>query len=122
MEHSRAANLDPVYAAPHSTPQVSDPAAVRLRTRGGKLLLASVAGFGLSIVAMPVTNSVTVGTLLFLGSALVALVGAGHGIAALTKGAAVGGTVAVLFGNLFMTGLGAFAAFLSTVTFTRGRQ
>jgi hypothetical protein len=130
MEHSQA-NLDPVYAAPGSLPDVPDLAAeaARLRARGAKLLLGSVAGFALSIAAMAATSSAGVGTVVLLGSTLVAFAGAAHSVAALTKGlgaatgtSGVASAVALLFGNLFMTGLGAFAALLSTMTFTRGRQ
>ncbi len=134
MEHSDPQTLDSVYAAPGSpsADAVRLNAATRaakLRARASKLLLFSLAGFGLSIVAMAVTSSAGLGTILFLGSALVAFAGAGHSVAALTTGlgAAPGGVgiasaVGLVFGNLFMTGLGAFAALLSTMTFTRGRQ
>ena len=131
MDHSHPANLDPVYAPPGSTPRVSPPGLaaaqdVRLRARGAKLLVASVAGFGLSIAAMAGTRSSGLGALLFLCTSLVALAGAGHSIAAVTKGlgakTSTASAVALVFGNLFMTGLGAFAALMSTVTFTRGRQ
>ena len=134
MVHSEPQTLDSVHAAPGSpsADAVRLNAATRaakLRARASKLLLFSLAGFGLSIVAMAVTSSAGLGTILFLGSALVALAGAGHSVAALTTGlgAAPGGVgiasaVGLVFGNLFMTGLGAFAALLSTMTFTRGRQ
>ena len=134
MQHSEPAPLDTVYAAPGSPPldavraSASEQAA-KLRARASKLLLLSLAGFGVSIVAMAVTGSAGLGTFLFLGSALVALAGAGHSVAALTTGLGAGpggpgvaSAVGLVFGNLFMTGLGAFAALLSTMTFTRGRQ
>ena len=88
MDHSRAATLDPLYAAPDAAPHVTEHAAAhaaRLRARGGKLLLASVVGFGLSIVGMAVTSSAGIGSVLFLGSALLAFAGAGHCVAALAK-------------------------------------
>ena len=134
MDHSYRGTLDEVYAAPASRPAdevrlKAAAQAAKLRTRASRLLLLSLAGFGVSIVATVVTGVAGLGTVLFLGSALVALAGAGHGIAALTTGlgAAPGGVgiasaVGLVFGNLFMTGLGAFAALLSTLTFTRGRQ
>jgi len=131
MEHPHPGTLDQVYAAPGPAPYESSlheiaaargARAARLRARASKLLLASVAGFGLSIAAMAVTSSAGLGTLLFLGAALVAFAGAGHSVAALTKGLGAASAVALVFGNLFMTGLGAFAALLSTITFTRGRQ
>jgi hypothetical protein len=135
MEHSHPSTFDQVYAPPASAahepslPEIAAAQAATLRARGAKLLLASVAGFGFSIVAMALTNSGGPGAIIFLGAALVAFVGAGHSVAALTKGLAatpgatgIGSAVALVLGNLFMTGLGAFAALLSTMTFTRGRQ
>lgn len=135
MEHPHPGTLDEVYAAPGaapneaSLPELAAARASRLRARGAKLLLASVAGFGLSIAAMTVTSSAGVGTLVFLVAALVAFAGAGHSVAALTKGlgatpgaTGIASAVALVVANLFMTGLGAFAALLSTMTFTRGRQ
>ncbi len=130
MEHSPTP-LDKVYAAPgpaaeDSVTENAAAKATKLRARGGKLLLASIAGFGLSFAAMAVSNSAGPGTILFLGASLVAFAGAGHSIAALTKGlaggAGVAGAIGLVFGNLFMTGLGAFAALVSTMSFTRGRQ
>jgi hypothetical protein len=133
MEHSTPGTLDKVYAPPGSVPEAdaarASAQATALRARASKLLLVSVGGFVVSFALMAVFNSAGIGTVLFLGSALVAFAGAGHSIAALTKGlgATPGATgaasaVALVFGNLFMTGLGAFAALLSTMTFTRGRQ
>ena len=95
MQHSEPAPLDTVYAAPGSPPldavraSASEQAA-KLRARASKLLLLSLAGFGVSIVAMAVTGSAGLGTFLFLGSALVALAGAGHSVAALTTVGAFG--------------------------------
>jgi hypothetical protein len=130
MEHSHPGTLDQVYAAPSaSAPEIAAIAAAKLRKRGAKLLGASIVGFGLSFAVMMLSNSAKPGTLVFLVATALGLAGAGHSVAALVKGlgAAPGATgvasaVMLTFGNLFMTGLGAFAALLSTVTFTRGRQ
>jgi hypothetical protein len=129
MDHPQPGTLDHVYAAPGALPSraAAATAAARLRTRAGKFLAASVAGFaiafGVAVVAPPI------GSLTFLVAAAVAMVGAGHGIAALVKGlgAAPGATgalaaVSLTFANLFMIGFGALSAVVSTMAFTRGRQ
>ncbi|MDB4935419.1 MAG: hypothetical protein JWP87_2391 [Labilithrix sp.] len=128
MDHPHPATLDPIYAPGASAAEAALSAA-KLRRRGAKLLVGSAVGFGLSFVAMMATSAAAPGTVVFLVATVLGMAGAGHSIAALVKGLAAGpgatGTasaVALTFGNLFMTGLGAFAAFLSTVTFTRGRQ
>jgi hypothetical protein len=123
-------HLDRVYAAPLELNETlgPEPAAKRLRARGAKLLGASALGFGASIVTMILVGSPYPGTVIFIGSAIAAAVGAAHSIAALVKVLGAPGAPGVLaaiglaFGNLFMTGLGAFAAWVSTLTFTRGRQ
>lgn len=134
MEHPHPASLDKVYAPPDSmlADALGEDAAAKAaahRRWAGRLLLASAVGFGLSIAAMVVSQSAAPGTVLFLVSALVAFAGAGSSVAALTKGLAaapgskgLGVAAALIIGNVFMTGLGAFAALLSTLTFTRGRQ
>jgi hypothetical protein len=131
MEHPHPGTLDHVYAAPDAASARSEvvASAARLRSRAAKLLLASVAGFVLSIVVSVAVRSSAVGSLAFLLAALCGMVGAGHGVAAFVKGlgAGPGGTgvlasVSLTFGNLFMGGLGALSALLSTMAFTRGRQ
>jgi hypothetical protein len=131
MDHSQRGTLDHVYAAPDALPSAGSAAAAaaKLRSRAAKLLGASVVAFVLSIGASVATSSGTAGSLVFLVAAVFGLAGAGHGIAALVKGlgAAPGATgalaaVSLTFGNLFMMGLGALSAMLSTMSFTRGRQ
>jgi hypothetical protein len=131
MEHPHPGTLDHVYAAPDAAraPSAAVASAARLRSRAAKLLLASVAGFVLSIVVGVGMRSSSVPSLAFLLAALCGMVGAGHGVAAFVKGlgAVPGGTgvlasVSLTFGNLFMVGLGALSALLSTMAFTRGRQ
>ena len=131
MDQPQPGTLDHLYAAPDglSSSASAAVAAARLRSRAAKLLGASVAGFVLSIGLAVATSSGSVGSLAFLVAALLGLVGAGHGIAALVKGlgAAKGATgtlaaVGLTFGNLFMMGFGALSALVSTMAFTRGRQ
>jgi hypothetical protein len=130
MEHPHPGSLDRIYAAPGAAAPVEAAAlAAKLRTRAGKLLGGSLLGFVASFFAMALTNSGTVGSVVFLGSAVLALVGTGYSVAAIVKGLAavpgtsgVGGAVTVGLANLFMTALGAFSALLSTMSFTRGRQ
>jgi hypothetical protein len=130
MEHPHPGTLDQVYAAPSdSGPAIAAVTAAKLRKRGAKLLVASIVGFGLSFLAMILTNSGGPGAIFFLVVMGLGLAGAGHGIAALVKGlgatpgaTGVASAVALTFGNLFMAGLGAFSAFVSTMAFTRGRQ
>jgi hypothetical protein len=123
------------YAAPTSAIEVAAPpqdprAGVRRR------ILTSVAWLGGSVAAgvgayfVAVANITPLGTAAFLGAGLVALVGTVFGVRGLAAAAKAGspGMGVVLLGvfatlaNLGMTLLGAFAAFLSTLTFSRGRQ
>jgi hypothetical protein len=130
MEHPQLGTLDQVYAAPHSESLAGRTAsAARLRSRAAKLLGASAAGFALSVGICVLTTSGKPGAIFFLGSAILAAVGAGHAVVALFKGVGVGagaGVAASALGlalvNLGMSGVGALAAFVSTLTFTRGRQ
>lgn len=128
-------SLDSVSVRVYAPPAPAAPSmglsavtAARLRARGAKLLGGSVVGFGLTVLAMMMVTQSKVVTGLFLLSSLVALTGAGHCVAALVNGlrivpaAGIASAVGLGFANLFMTGLGAFAALLSTMTFTRGRQ
>lgn len=86
------------------------------------------AGVGATFVA--VANTTPLGTAAFLAVAVVALVGLVAGARGLVLAAKAGGAgtgivalgVLATLGNLGMTLLGAFAAFLSTLTFSRGRQ
>lgn len=122
--------LDQVYAAPQSDSlAVAAGSAAKLRSRAGKLLLASFAVFGASIAVMALASSVKPGVIFFLVGALLAAIGAGYGLAALVKGigASAGGSVAatalgLMAVNVAMSCIGAFAAILSTMTFSRGRQ
>jgi hypothetical protein len=130
MEHSHPGTLDEVYAAPQSAMLGTAAAtAAKLRTRAAKLLGASVLGFALSIGVAFAAKGGGLAALFFLGSAIVALVGAGHGVVAFFRGldASAGGGAAasalgLTFVNLVMSGLGALTALVSTISFTRGRQ
>ena len=122
--------LDHVYAAPGEAPsEIAAAAAAKLRKRGAQLFGASLLGVVASFGAAVLANSPLPATFGCLASSLVALVGVGHSVAAIVKGFSAGsgsagvlGAVGLGLANLFMTGLGAFIALLSTVTFTRGRQ
>jgi hypothetical protein len=133
MEHPHPGTLDRVYAAPEATTWSSAAvaSAARLRSYAAKLLGASVAGYVLSIGAMVVTDSHSIGALAFLLASLCGLVGAGFAVVAFVKGIGVGAgarsvgvlaSLSLTFGNLFMVGLGMISALLSTMAFTRGRQ
>ncbi|CAN5924188.1 hypothetical protein BH11MYX4_BH11MYX4_59440 [soil metagenome] len=128
MEHSSRTAFDQAYAAPQQAVG-RDPALAALRVRSAKLLGASTATFALSIGVLFLTNGARAGGLVFLVAAGLAAVGAGYGVAAVARGASAGvgaGGILTALGltavNLGMTGLGALAAFLSTMAFTRGRQ
>ena len=136
------ASLDKVYAAPE-TAAVPRPieedqaevaqrekidAAIAIRARGAKLLGLSFAGFGLAIAVGMLGGARLTAPIVLAASALAAA-GAGHAVIALVKGASASagiGTAAwslsLAAANLFMTLMGFFAAWLSTMTFTRGRQ
>jgi hypothetical protein len=122
------------YAAPNSALEVAEspPAGPTVRSRTLKSLAwlggSMAAGVGAFFVAL--ANATPLGTVAFLAAAAVALVGLvtgarGLALAAKADGAGTGivalGVLATL-ANLGMTLLGAFAAFLSTLTFSRGRQ
>jgi len=124
-------SLDNVYAPPAEAPPAAaaQAAAAELRGRAAKLLAWSAGGFVLAIAAMIVTQSIVPGVIVFLASAIVALVGLVAGVNAIAKGVGgKAGTNAVLkavglsFANLFMTALGVMSALFSTMAFTRGRQ
>lgn len=129
MEHPHPGTLDHVYAAPTAASPEITATVAKLRRRSALLLGLSVVGFvGSALASVPLASRlvVTAGCLL---SGVVALGGAVYSIRAIVKGlgatqsvAGVLATVGVGLGNLFMTGLGALTAFLSTITFTRGRQ
>lgn len=137
MEHPDAGTLDRVYAAPRGSREdggaadrgvAESRAAAVLRTRASKLLLGSVGGTALSVCLVLVTRS-PLPLLLLLPSALLGLAGAGHGIAALIKGAGaapgargIAAAAGLTLGNLLMAGVGLVGALVSTMSFTRGRQ
>lgn len=130
MEHPQPGSLDHLYAAP-GTLWAAEAAAsgAKLRGRAAKLLAGSALAFSGAVGGMMVTGSPAPGTLFFLGGTLLGLAGAGHGVAAIVAGmrAAPGATglvaaVSLVLGNGMMTALGAVAALMSTMTFTRGRQ
>jgi hypothetical protein len=125
-ESKHAASLSHIYA-PSKAP-LSNEAAAKWTTWGGMwMLLLSIAAFGASYLATslgPWAALVGFGT-----SALAALVGvtsaarAGFRAVSRREGAAAAVGHAVFFiSNLFMLALGALAALLSTVGFSRGRQ
>jgi hypothetical protein len=127
MAHPESGPLDNAYSAPASALTPAAPiAAARLRKASALLLAASVVFFGLAI-GLATMGTRLPGTLAFVGSTVLALAGAWAGAAAGLRGvrSGTGGvlkSVALVFGNVMMTGLGAVAALLSTVSFTRGRQ
>lgn len=130
MNQPEASSLARVYAPPAAaepSPAAANTAA-KLRARAAKLLAGSTCAFAAAIGAMAVTDSSRAATVIFTVAALVGLAGVGHSIAAVVKGfsvtsgASLAGAVMVGLGNVFMTGLGALTALLSTITFTRGRQ
>lgn len=130
MDPSPAPSLDRVYAPPSATePELAEMrqlVASRLRARAGQLLATSFIVFLGAMLALSVSSRA--GTVVLSAAAIIALAGTGHSIAAIAKGAGVSsgwsiaGTATVGLANIFMTGLGALSAFLSTITFTRGRQ
>ncbi|MDB5215765.1 MAG: hypothetical protein JWO86_3692 [Myxococcaceae bacterium] len=133
MEHPHPGTLDRVYAAPEAATWSSAAvtSAARLRSYAAKLLGASVAGYVLSIGAMVVTGSHSIGALAFLLASLSGLVGAVFAVVAFVKGLGIGAggrsvgvlaSLSLTFGNLFMVGLGMISALFSTMAFTRGRQ
>jgi hypothetical protein len=134
MEHPQPGTLDAIYAAPAApAPRVGSPQALasarRLRKRSAVLLGVAAAGYAGSLGLASATSSAPVVTLGALAATALALAGAGYGVAAVVVGvgasqgaAGLLGAVGLGLGNLFMTGLGALTALLSTMTFTRGRQ
>lgn len=137
--------LDKVYAAPdpvaHGAPPrplEEDPAevarqeklreVVQMRARGAKLLGLSFAGFGLAIVVGALGGG-GLATFVVIAASFLAAGGTIQALVALTKGASVSAgagaaawSISLAAANLFMTLMGLFAAWLSTMTFTRGRQ
>ena len=131
MDPTSRAPLDQAYAAPRAEAFLPDTPVTRLRRRSGLLLAGSAALFALTFGAMVATNSAKPGALAFLVAAGVAAVGAGYGVVAVVKGAGAGlglgasaalGSVALSALNVGMTLLGLVSAFISTMSFTRGRQ
>lgn len=130
--------LDRVYAAPGAEPEAAEEkeraakveAARGVRTRSAKLLGLSVAAFGLSILLLGITSGRgSPAALVLLVAAALGVAGAGHSIIALVKGVsaaagpgAAAWSITLAGANLFMTLLGLLTAWLSTMTFTRGRQ
>jgi hypothetical protein len=124
--------FDQIYAAPLSARSPVAAAALtaaRLRKRAAKLLGASVVMFLVSIGLTAAAPRSGFGSLAFLVAGGIAFVGAGYGATALVKGFGAASSsmgtftaVTLTFGNLFMTGLGALSALLTTMSFTRGRQ
>jgi hypothetical protein len=120
------------YAAPTTAIALDTDERAAVRRR----MISALAWLGGSIAASVVAFFVALadarplGTIAFVGAAVVALVGLVMGVkslalAAKLKPASVGivllGTFATL-GSFAMMSLGAFAAYLSTLTFSRGRQ
>ena len=131
MDPTSRAPLDQAYAAPRAEAFLPDTPVTRLRRRSGLLLAGSAALFALTFGAMVASNSAKPGALAFLVAAGVAAVGAGYGVVAVVKGAGAGlglgasaalGSVALSALNVGMTLLGLVSAFISTMSFTRGRQ
>ncbi len=129
MDPTSRATLDQTYAAPRAAALSPETAVTRLRRRAGLLLAGSAALFALTFGAMVATNSAKPGALAFLVAAGVAAVGAGYRVVAVVKGAGAGlgasaalGSVALSALNVGMTLLGLVSAFISTMSFTRGRQ
>lgn len=82
----------------------------------------------LTFGAMVATNSAKPGAIVFLVSAGLAAAGAGYGVIAVVKGTSAGlgasaalSSVALSVLNVGMTLLGLVSAFVSTMSFTRGR-
>src|SRR5438552_893054 len=122
MEHG----LDGLYTAPRAHAEPTDRArvAASLRKRSAALFGFSLLGLLGSIVIGSLTNPSV--ALLPLGATVcIALAGAVHAIASITKSRkplAILGSASLAMMNLSMAAAGAFAAWLSTITFTRGRQ
>jgi hypothetical protein len=114
-------------AVPSDTRAALDPR--RLGKRAGGLLFASLGGFVVTILILAVGAPAFVGRVGFGGATLVAVVGGFTGLTSLfaTRGMrGVGGlrtAVALsVLANGGMALVGALATWLSTATFTRGRQ
>lgn len=129
MDPSQPSPLDHIYAAPRTASPQAASVSLRYRKRSSILLAVSLAGFLGTLLLAVLTMAAPVATLGGVVSAVLGLVGAGYSIAAVVTGAGASqGTAGMLasigigVGNLFMTGLGLLTAFLSTITFTRGRQ
>lgn len=129
MEHPHPGSLDHVYAAPRAAGAEEGTAAARLRRRSAALLGLAFGVLAGSVALGAVVGSTKVTVLGGLLAALLAFGGAGYSVAAVVKGAAaaqgalgIAGSVGVGLVNLFMTAVGLLTAFVSTMTFTRGRQ
>ncbi|MBS2016197.1 MAG: ferritin-like domain-containing protein [Deltaproteobacteria bacterium] len=133
-------SLDRVYAspqAPTATGEDDARTAARAamlassraaRSRGVRLFLGSILVFAISLPVGVVAGG-SAGAIVALGAAGLGMVAAGHFLVALERGAvasagvgAAVGSLALTLSSLFMTLLGAGWAWLSTMTFTRGRQ
>ena len=118
-----------VYAAPQSAlPGAEALTPARLRARAFHLFAASVAVFAFSI-ALVILRLSPFGAVVFVVSALIALAGAVWSLVALvrgieSRGPASGSATALALALLSvgMSCVGIVAAFLSTMTFSRGRQ
>jgi len=131
MESPQPETLGRVYAPPQSE-SFADGArsAAKLRSRAAWLLGASVVAWVITIAMLSLVDvPKAVGGILFYGSALLAVVGAGCGVVALFKGigagagaGAVASALALTFVSVAMSCVGALSALLSTMSFTRGRQ
>lgn len=130
MARPPAADLDRVYAAPDTSPEIdalaARTAASKLRGRAAILLGLSIASFAVGAVFIGGSRSFGV---VFLVAGALAAAGAAHGVVALLKGVSGSAGALAAFGsfglgaaNVFMALLGALTAYLSTMTFTRGRQ
>jgi len=132
--------LEKVYAAPAALPRPLEEDAAeiarrekirevaQMRARGAKLLGLSFAGFGLAIVVGGLGGG-GLATFVVIAASFLAAGGTIQALVALAKGASVSAgtgaaawSISLAAANLFMTLMGLFAAWLSTMTFTRGRQ
>jgi hypothetical protein len=120
--------LDGLYSPPR-TEANPDPerarAAAALRKRSAILFGVSLLGLVGSGIIAAATSGTTVALLPFGATACVAVAGAVHAVAATARGGKPLGilaSISLVLMNLGMGVLGLFGAWVSTITFTRGRQ
>jgi len=100
-----------------------------LRLRAGVWIAGSLSGIVATILLVGATGATSLGLVGFGACALSALIGVSYAGRSLARGVALHlgagaalGAVALGFGGLFMAGIGALAALMSTMSFSRGRQ